>query len=449
MREKNLREQKSAAKLAQKPQTRQSTRTRLAFLAAAGVILAIEIYIAICVKGGFVRHYAGDVLAIILLYALTRAIFSEPPPRLPLKIFAFAAALELAQYLGAVQILGIENKILKVMIGGTFDFADLLCYAAGCVLAGTAEKFESKTSKGEAMDKEKAVQKMTEVMAKFVGHTGKVLPDDVTAKLSELSERETQPLAKEIYKTMFENQRLAKELDRPSCQDTGVIQFFVRCGANFPLIGELEELLREAVLRATREAPLRHNSVETFDEYNTGKNVGKGTPSVFWEIVPDSGECEIHTYMAGGGCSLPGKATVLMPGMGYEGVVKFVMDIMTSYGINACPPLLVGVGVGTSIDVASLLSKKALMRPLGSHNPNDRAALTEKLLEDGINKIGLGPQGMSGASSVMGVHIENCARHPSVIAVAVNVGCWSHRKGHIVWDEQLSFAVKSHKEFAL
>jgi len=112
-----------------------------------------------------------------------------------------------------------------------------------------------KFSKGEAMDKEKAVQKMTEVMAKFVGYTGKVLPDDMTAKLHELAERETQPLAKEIYKTMFENQRLAKQLDRPSCQDTGVIQFFVRYGANFPLIGELEELLREAVLQATREAP--------------------------------------------------------------------------------------------------------------------------------------------------------------------------------------------------
>ena len=172
------------------------------------------------------------------------------------------------------------------------------------------------------MAKQKAVQKMTEVMAKFVGYTGKVLPDDVTAKLRELSERETQPLAKEIYKTMFENQRLAKQLDRPSCQDTGVVQFFVHCGANFPLIGELEELLREAVLRATHEAPLRHNSVETFDEYNTGKNVGKGTPSVFWEIVPQSSECEIHTYMAGGGCNLPGKATVLMPSMGYE-IIRF------------------------------------------------------------------------------------------------------------------------------
>ena len=144
MREENLNEQKAGPKGAKKPQTRQSARTRLAFLAAAVLILAAEIYIATCVKGGFVRHYAGDVLAVILLYALTRAAFSAPPPRLPLKIFAFAAALELAQYLGAVQILGIENKILKVMIGGTFDFADLLCYTAGCVLAGLYEKFESK-----------------------------------------------------------------------------------------------------------------------------------------------------------------------------------------------------------------------------------------------------------------------------------------------------------------
>ena len=126
----------------------QKPQTRLAFLVAAILILAAEIYIAICVKGGFVRHYAGDVFAVILLYALVRAAFTAPPSNLPLKIFAFAAALELAQYFGAVQILGIENKILKVMIGGTFDFADLLCYAMGCVMAGVYEKFEKRRSDG-------------------------------------------------------------------------------------------------------------------------------------------------------------------------------------------------------------------------------------------------------------------------------------------------------------
>ncbi|WP_034901138.1 DUF2809 domain-containing protein [Campylobacter sp. 10_1_50] len=127
---------------------RESLQTRLAFLAIAGVILVTEIYIAVCVKGGFVRHYAGDVLAVILLYALARAIFSVPPSNLPLKIFTFAAALEIAQYFGVVQILGIENKILKIMIGGTFDLADLLCYAAGCILAGVYEKFEKRRSDG-------------------------------------------------------------------------------------------------------------------------------------------------------------------------------------------------------------------------------------------------------------------------------------------------------------
>ncbi|HBV6847868.1 TPA: L(+)-tartrate dehydratase subunit alpha [Klebsiella pneumoniae] len=248
------------------------------------------------------------------------------------------------------------------------------------------------------MSKSEQISRMTDIMARFVGYTGKVLPDDVTAKLQDLHKKETSQLADVIFTTMIENQRLAKELDRPSCQDTGVIQFLVECGANFPLIGELEALLRESVIKATIDSPLRHNSVETFDEYNTGKNVGKGTPTVFWEIVPNSDQCSIYTYMAGGGCSLPGKAMVLMPGAGYEGVTRFVLDVMTSYGLNACPPLLVG----------------------------------------------LGPQGMSGNTSVMGVNIENTARHPSTIGVAVNVGCWSHRKGHIVFDKDLNYTITSH-----
>lgn len=299
------------------------------------------------------------------------------------------------------------------------------------------------------MTKPESIQYMTDKMAKFIAHTGKKLPDDVIAKLEELRDQEDNPLAKTIYDTMFRNQELAVQLDRPSCQDTGVLQFWVKCGTNFPLINELEDLLREAVVQATKDAPLRHNSVETFDEYNTGKNVGKGTPTVWWDIVPNSDECEIYTYMAGGGCTLPGHAMVLMPGEGYEGVTKFVLDRMTTYGLNACPPLLVGVGVATSVETAAMLSKKALMRPIGSHNENERAAQMEKLLEDGINAIGLGPQGMGGKSSVLGVHIENTARHPSAIGVAVNVGCWSHRRGHIIFDKDLNYRILSHSEVTL
>jgi len=296
------------------------------------------------------------------------------------------------------------------------------------------------------MNKESAVQTMTDVLGKFTAYVGKKLPDDIEAKLAELREKEDSLLSKTIYDTMLENQKLAMELDRPSCQDTGVIQYFVKCGADFPLLGELQEILTNAVLQATHAAPLRHNAVESFDEFNTGKNIGTGVPSIFWEIVPGSDSVEIDVYMAGGGCSLPGRATVLMPSEGYEGAVKFVLDIMTSLGVNACPPVLVGIGFGTSIDVASLLSKKALMRSIGSKNSNERAANLEKLLEDGINKIGLGAQAMTGNSSVMGVHIENTARHPSVIAVAVNLGCWSHRRGHIIFDSNMNYTITSHKE---
>ena len=294
------------------------------------------------------------------------------------------------------------------------------------------------------MTHDEQVRLMTDKIAKFVEHTAKVLPDDVRAKIDELQAAETKPLACAIYQTMQKNQDLARKLWRPSCQDTGVLQYWVKCGTAFPLIGDLEPLLKEATVQATFAAPLRHNSVQTFDEVNTRKNVGKGTPTVFWDIVPGWDGCEVYTYMAGGGCSLPGRAMVLMPGAGYEGVTKFVLDQMTSYGINACPPLLVGVGVATSVETAALLSKKALMRPIGSHNDNERAAKMERLLEEGINSIGLGPQGMGGRASVMGVNIENTARHPSTIGVAVNVGCWSHRRGHVVFDADLNATVTTH-----
>lgn len=294
------------------------------------------------------------------------------------------------------------------------------------------------------MTEQKNVGKLTDMIADFVGHIGKRLPDDVIKKLEELGEQETDALPRVLYETMARNQELAVSLGRPSCQDTGVLQFWLKCGTEFPYINELEELLTDAVVKATFETPLRHNSVQTFDEYNTKKNVGKGTPTVWWDIVPHSSDCEIYAYMAGGGCTLPGKAMVLMPGAGYEAVADFVLDQMTTYGLNACPPLLVGVGVATSVETAALNSKKALMRAIGSHNKNENAAKMERLLEDGINSIGLGPQGMGGRYSVLGVNIENTARHPSTIGVAVNVGCWSHRRGHIVIDRNLNVTCDTH-----
>ncbi len=297
------------------------------------------------------------------------------------------------------------------------------------------------------MDKQAQVQDLTNVLSKFTAYIGKRLPTDVTNKLGELRSKEVNFLAKEVYESMRQNQEAADKLDRPSCQDTGVIQYFLTAGAKFPLLGELEEILSNATLGATKEGPLRHNAVETFDEKNTGTNTGSKIPWLDWEIVPERDDCVIDVYMAGGGCTLPGAAKVLMPGQGYEGVAEFVFDVITSRGVNACPPLLVGVGVSTSAETAARLSKKAILRPVTSKSANENAALMEELLADGLNELGLGPQGLTGNNSVMGVNIEHSARHPSTIGVAVSTGCWAHRRGKIRINSDLSYEVISHEGF--
>ncbi|MFW2367573.1 MAG: L(+)-tartrate dehydratase subunit alpha [Desulforhopalus sp.] len=295
------------------------------------------------------------------------------------------------------------------------------------------------------MQHDQAVAAMTDIMADFTNYIGKHLPDDIMEKLSELRAAENSPLAKVVYDSMFENLAKADELDRPCCQDTGVIQYFVKAGADFPLLSDIRPILDAAVQRATREAPLRHNAVEIFIEKNTGNNTGDRIPWIDWEIVPNDSGITLEVYMAGGGCSLPGQGKTLMPAAGYEGVTQFVFDVMTSYGVNACPPLLVGIGIGGSIEVAANLSKKALFRPIGSRNDDPQGAEMEVLIEKGLNEIGIGPQGLSGNNSVMGVHIEKAARHPSTISVAVSVGCWAHRRGTIHINEDMSYEILSHK----
>lgn len=289
------------------------------------------------------------------------------------------------------------------------------------------------------------LDKITDTVAKFTAVVSRRLPDDVTSRLTTLATEERQPMALMIYDTMKKNQELADELKRPSCQDTGLVQIFVQVGSHFPYIDGLSEALKEAIGEATQIAPLRHNTVETFDEYNTGTNVGSKSPWLYWDVAEGRDDLQLHVYLAGGGCSLPGQGRTLMPGEGYEGAVKFVMDVMTSYGLNACPPLLVGVGIGSSIDAAAFMSKLALMRPVHSHSVNEVAAQLEVDLEEAINSIGLGPQGLGGSKSVMGVNIENSARHPSVLSVAVNTGCWSHRRGTIRFDKDLNYELLTHE----
>lgn len=292
-------------------------------------------------------------------------------------------------------------------------------------------------------------EKFTDTMARFIGMSAVRLPDDVTDKLRGLREKETSPVQKVIYDSYFDNLQKAAALNRPSCQDTGLLHFYISAGTEFKHLGMIESSLREAVRRATAVTPLRPNAVNFFEEKNTGDNTGERMPWIHWDLVPGSDKLEILTYFAGAGCSLPGCAKVFKPSDGYEAVVKYVFDTVSGPGLNACPPLLVGVGLGNNVENAAVLSKKAYLRPLGTHHPDPRGAKLEEDLLKGLNSLGVGAQGLQGNGLVMEVHVESCARHTATIAAAVNVSCYMHRRSVIVFSNDLSYEIPSHRGIEL
>lgn len=295
------------------------------------------------------------------------------------------------------------------------------------------------------MDESKK-QQWIKIVQDFTAMTGIYLPDDVEARLHELAESETIPHAKTMYDCMLQDVRLAKELHRPICQDTGVLQYFVEVGTKFPYLDEIEEVLTTAARQATLQTPLRPNVVEPLGEHNTGDNTGHGAPYIEYELVPGSSDLRLRLYMAGGGCSLPGRSKVLMPLEGVEGVKKFVYQTILDWGVNACPPLCVGIGLGTCAATSAMLSKKALLRPIGTHSSYPEVAKLEDEIREGLNSLGIAPLGFGGSNTVLTVNIEAAAHHPATLGVGITTGCWATRRGEIVIHEDLSSEILSHKK---
>ncbi len=287
-------------------------------------------------------------------------------------------------------------------------------------------------------------QKFIKTVEDFTAMTGIYLPDDVEARLREMSQQETIPNAKTMYDCMLEDVSLAKELHRPICQDTGVIQYFVEVGTEFPYQDQIESVLIEAARNATLKTPLRPNVVEPLGEHNTGDNTGYGAPYIEYELVPGSSDLRLRMYMAGGGCSLPGRSKVLMPLEGVDGIKKFVYQTILDWGVNACPPLCVGIGLGTCAATSAMLSKKALLRPIGTHSSYPEVAKLEDEIRDGLNSLGIAPLGFGGSQTVLGVNIEAAAHHPATLGVGISTGCWATRRGDIVIHKDLTSEIKSH-----
>ena len=266
------------------------------------------------------------------------------------------------------------------------------------------------------------------------------LPADVIKALKNANEIE-EGVAKTQIEAILKNINLAKNTERPMCQDTGIQTFFVTVGIDFPHINKLKDLITDAVKIATKEIPLRPNTVDPFTGENHKDNTGDHVPYITWDFTEGS-DVHITALPKGGGSENMSKLGMLKPGVGMEGVKDFVVDEMIKAAGNPCPPTVVGIGIGGGADLAMKLGKKALLRPVGKRHKNKTIAAMEEELIKRINESGIGPMGLGGKTTVLDVHIEKAHRHPASLPVGIAVQCWADRRANMVIHSDESWEVK-------
>jgi len=253
------------------------------------------------------------------------------------------------------------------------------------------------------------------------------LPRDVKVALKRAYMEEENETAKTQLKAILDNVELAEKTRRPICQDTGMIIFYVKAGAQAKGLDLFENALRRATQRATKEIPLRPNAVNPFTRVNSGDNTGRFIPYIHWKIVPGD-TVEITAFPKGGGSENVCVLGMLSPGKGVKGLKKFVVDAVLKAGAKPCPPNILGVGVGGGADIAMKIAKEALLRPLDQPNPDPEIAKLEKELYEAANMTGIGCMGLGGKFTVLGVNVEYAFRHPASYPAAVAFQCWAARR---------------------
>ena len=276
---------------------------------------------------------------------------------------------------------------------------------------------------GEKM-REINVQLITEKVKELCISANTDLGEDVLQAIDRAMEKEESPLGIEILKELKENARIAKEEKVPICQDTGFAVVFVELGQDVHLVGgDLNEAIHEGVRQGYQEGYLRKSLCHPFTRTNTGDN----TPAIIHiEVVPGD-KIRIIVAPKGGGSENMSRVTMLTPSEGIEGVKRYVVQRVKESGSNPCPPTIVGVGIGGTLEKAALLAKRSLLRPLGSSNPDPELMKLEQEILAEINKLGIGPQGLGGRTTSLAVHILMMPCHIASLPLAVNIQCHAQR----------------------
>jgi fumarate hydratase subunit alpha len=274
------------------------------------------------------------------------------------------------------------------------------------------------------------VNTITENVAKMCMEAAYYLPDDVYRGLKKGRETEKSPVGQVVLDQIIKNAEIAKAEDRPYCQDTGMTIVFLKLGQEVHITGgDLYEAVNAGIAKGYTEGYLRKSVVSEplFNRVNTKNN----TPGVIYtEIVPGD-KLDITIAPKGFGSENKSGVRMLVPADGVEGVKKAVMDIILHASMNPCPPIVVGIGIGGTMDRAALMSKKALTRSIEERNPMPEYAKLEEELLELINKTGIGPQ-LGGTTTALAVNIEWGPTHIAGLPVAVTICCHAMRHSHRV-----------------
>ncbi len=255
------------------------------------------------------------------------------------------------------------------------------------------------------------------------------LRPDVVAALSRALEEETSPLARDVLRVLLENERISRAEGVPLCQDTGLGVAFVSLGNRVVIEGgTLQEAVDDGIRAAAAEVPLRASTVE---HPLTREPRGDNTPGIVHVEHVAGDELTISLLAKGGGGENMSRLQMLTPAEGREGVLRVITEAVSDAGANACPPLIVGVGLGGDFERAAVLAKRSLLRDIRERNPDPALDELEREALKRVNALGIGPQGFGGRTTALAVVAEAEPCHIAALPVAVNLECHSHRHGSV------------------
>lgn len=252
------------------------------------------------------------------------------------------------------------------------------------------------------------------------------LPRDIEAGLADALKRETSPRAKQALGLLIENAQIAREDRVAICQDTGSVWVCLEIGPDVAVAGDVLGDVNAAVAHAYTTCNLRKSIVKDalFDRGNTNDN----TPA-FAELRTSAlPGARLHIMCKGGGSDNASRVVMLTPGAGRQGIVSAVLDCVREKAANACPPLVIGVGIGATFDKVAGLAKMALMRPLDQPAPDEDTAALERELLRAVNATGIGAAALGGATTALGVRVKTAPCHIAALPLAVNMGCSAMRR---------------------